>query len=87
MAQGGSCGQVASGRDRRPEMGGGGGGHVGGRGGVEPWEAGWILVEVATLQTQHPPADFLSSHLFIYSNQNSFFPAKTFSFPIIFFCL
>ena len=78
MAQGGSCGQVASGRDRRPEMGGGGGGggHVGGRGGVEPWEAGWILVEVATLQTQHPPADFLSSHLFIYSknsNQNSFF--------------
>ena len=79
MAQGGSCGQVASGRDRRPEMGGGGGGgggHVGGRGGVEPWEAGWILVEVATLQTQHPPADFLSSHLFINSknsNQNPFF--------------
>ena len=79
MAQGGSCGQVASGRDRRPEMGGGGsggGGHVGGRGGFEPWEAGWILVEVATLQTQHPPADFLSSHLFINSkksNQNPFF--------------
>ena len=75
MAQGGSCGQVASGRDRRPEMGGGvggGGGHVGGRGGVEPWEAGWILVEVATLQTQHPPADFLSSHS-KNSNQNSFF--------------
>ena len=63
MAQGGLGGGVADGRDGRSEMGGASvmGGDIGGG---QPWEGGGVLVQVATLAGQQPPAVFQRQHLY-----------------------
>ena len=61
MAQGGLGGGVADGGDGRSEMGGASvmGGDIGGG---QPWEGGRVLVQVAALAGQQPPAVFQHQH-------------------------